>query len=288
MQKVGIIIKRGEQKAVDLVGEVVRWLQKNKKEVIIGKKLAGLINFPHGFPEEKVPVFADLLIVLGGDGTLLKAARIIGDRNVPLLGVNLGNLGFLTEITKDEIFPVLSEIFEGKFHIDRRMKLSSHIIRNDKPAEEHSVLNDIVISKGGVARLFELETYIDGSYLTTFRADGLILSTPTGSTGYTLAAAGPIVHPGLNSIVITPICPHILTGRSIIVPADSTIRVALKPDDGEEDIILTMDGQVSVPLRPADEVVVNKSRASVCLIRPSRRDYFQVLRTKLKWKEVND
>jgi len=234
----------------------------------------------------EIPSQADLLIVLGGDGTLLKAVRITGDRNVPILGVNLGNLGFLTEITREELYSALEEIFAGKFHLDQRMKLKSQVWRKDKLAEEHSVLNDIVISKGGVARLFELETYIDGSYLTTFRADGLILCTPTGSTGYTLAATGPIVHPHLPSITITPICPHILTSRSIVVPSASTIQVILKPE--EKDLILTLDGQLSFSLRPSDKIVVKESQTNVCLIKSSHRDYFQVLRTKLRWKEVND
>jgi NAD+ kinase len=286
MKKVGIIVKQRKQEVVDLIRELISWLQKREKEVLIDKELACLVNLSDGISEEEIPARVDLIIVLGGDGTLLRAARIIGDRNVPLLGVNLGNLGFLTDITREEIYSALNEVFEGRFCLDERMKLVSQVWRNDRLAVEHSALNDIVISKGGVARLFELDTFIDESYLATFRADGLILSTPTGSTGYTLAAGGPIVHPDLPSIIVTPICPHILIGRSIIVPADSTIQVVLKPQE-EEDLILTLDGQLSLSLNPSDKIIINKNQTNVCLIRLNRQNYFRTLRTKLGWKELN-
>jgi NAD+ kinase len=219
--------------------------------------------------EEDIRGEADLVVVLGGDGTLISVARLVGAREVPILGVNLGSLGFLTEITLDELCASVDRYKRGDYRISER--------------EEKRVLNDIVINKGALARIIDLETTINDSYLTTFKGDGLIISTPTGSTGYSLSANGPILYPELECFAITPICPHTLTNRPIVVASDSLISVALKCVN--EDVFLTLDGQVGIELKCRDEIRVRKAEHRTRLIISENRDYFEILRTKLKWGE---
>lgn len=222
------------------------------------------------------------MIVLGGDGTFLGAARWIKNRNVPILGVNVGGLGFLTDFSLHELFPVLEKILSGKFETEKRMMLTSTIIRKDKTLAEYSVLNDVVITKAAIARIIDLETSINGHYLTTFKADGLITSTPTGSTAYSMAAGGPIVFPSLQAIILTPICPHTLTNRPILVPDSAEITVAIK--SRKEGIFLTFDGQVGQRLKAGDVVKIKKDHF-LNMIKSPFKDYFEVLRTKLRWGE---
>ena len=225
----------------------------------------------------------NLIIVLGGDGTLISVARLVNDLRTPILAVNLGSLGFLTEITLAELYPVLEQTLKGEFVISTRMMLEAVIRRGGREVGRYRVLNDVVINKGALARMIDMEASVDGSYLTTFKADGLIIATPTGSTAYNLAAGGPIIHPGLHCLVISPICPHMLTNRPIIVSDESLITVVVKFQD--EDVVLTADGQVGMPLQGGDVVEVRRSKSSTLLVKSPSKDYFEVLRTKLRWGE---
>ncbi len=223
-----------------------------------------------------------LVIVLGGDGTFLGAARLIKNGNVPILGVNLGGLGFLTAFGLNELYPVLEKILSGAFETEQRMMLTSTIIRKDKILAEYSVLNDVVITKVAIARIIDLETSINEHYLTTFKADGLIISTPTGSTAYSMAAGGPIVFPSLQAIILTPICSHTLTNRPILVPDSAEITVTIK--SRKEGIFLTFDGQLGQRLKAGDLVKIKKDHF-LNMIKSPFKDYFEVLRTKLRWGE---
>jgi NAD+ kinase len=228
-------------------------------------------------------VSAEAVIVLGGDGTLLSVARIPASEKVLIIPVNLGGLGFLTEIRAEEIFVLLEQIIAGKFTIDSRMLLEVVLFRNGVPHETHRILNDVVINKGAMARIIDLETTVNGLYLNTFKSDGLIICTPTGSTAYSLSAGGPIIYPSLRCISITPICPHTLTNRPIILPDDSVVQVRLKSE--QEDVFLTMDGQIGIRLQKDDYIEVKKSGSSLSLVKSPFCDYFEVLKEKLRWGE---
>jgi len=235
----------------------------------------------HSVERSEIPSHVEMIIVLGGDGTLLSVARLVRDYEVPILGVNLGGLGFLTEITLEELYRVLERIIQGDFVTDERVVLNAAVIRRGERMAEFTVLNDAVINKGALARIIDLETAINGEYLTTFKSDGLIISTPTGSTAYNLSAGGPIVYPSLHSIIITPICPHTLTNRPIMVPDDVEIRVILKAK--QQEVILTLDGQQGFSLEFEDMVEIKKAESRILLIKSPYRHYFEVLREKLKW-----
>jgi NAD+ kinase len=224
-----------------------------------------------------------MLVVLGGDGTLLSVARLTKGRDVPILGVNLGGLGFLSEVTIEEMLPVLEQVLDGNYEIDRRMMLRAQILRQGTCITEESLLNDVVINKSALARILTLEVRVDGDYLTTFQADGLILSTPTGSTAYSLAAGGPIIYPTLSSILLTPICPHTLTNRPIILPVNSTVEVTLRSE--QRDAYITLDGQMGLSFLENDVAKIQQSDYTVPLVKSPFKDYFEVLRTKLKWGE---
>ncbi len=224
---------------------------------------------------------ADLILVLGGDGTLLKAARLYGGQGTPILGVNLGGLGFLTEIALEEFYAILENIFRGDFQTETRMMLRAQIIRRDQVLEPTVFLNDVVINKGALARIIDLETTIDNQFLTIYRGDGLIVATPTGSTAYNLAAGGPILHPALRTIILTPICPFTLTNRPIILQDNSVIDIRLGTK--ARDVWLTIDGQIGHPLEPEDLIRVQKAAGQITLIKSPLKNYFEILRTKLRW-----
>ncbi len=283
MKRVGIYIKRHNADAVTVARELSAWLEERGIEVFLEENLASAMGEKHGYPEGSIPPMVNLIVVLGGDGTLISVARLVGDLRTPILGVNLGSLGFLTEITLKEIYPVLERVLKGDFDVSNRMMLSAVVWRDGREAGRFRVLNDVVINKGALARIIDMEVQVDGNYLTTFKADGLIISTPTGSTAYNLAAGGPIIYPGLSCLVISPICPHMLTNRPIIVSDEAIIRVEVKFQD--EDVVFTADGQVGMPLKGGDVVEIRKARASTLLIKSPSKDYFEVLRTKLRWGE---
>ena len=234
MKRIGIIAKQNKPEAVVLAKNLIEWLRSKKIEVFIEEEMVKLfspsLSGSHLNPAKRaeIPNHVEMIIVLGGDGTLLSVARLVGDHDVPILGVNLGGLGFLTEITLEELYRVLERVVEGNFITDERVVFNTAVIRKGEKMAGFIVLNDAVINKGALARIIDIETTINGEYLTTFKSDGLIISTPTGSTAYNLSAGGPIVHPSLHCIIITPICPHTLTNRPIMVPDEVEIRAVLK------------------------------------------------------------
>ena len=226
---------------------------------------------------------AELMIVLGGDGTLIFGARMLAGRQVPILGINLGSLGFMTEVPVADAFPAIDRTLAGSAHIESRMKLSCRLYRNGSLVMEDEVLNDVVINKSALARIANHEMWLDGAYVAGYQSDGLIFSTPTGSTAYSLSAGGPIVHPAVDCVVVTPICPHALTQRPIVVPGDQLVRVQLSSE--VTDVYLTVDGQSGLPLKKGDGVEVEKSPHRVLLVRNEKLDYFSILRQKLRWGE---
>ncbi len=226
---------------------------------------------------------AELAVILGGDGTLIHGARVFRGKPVPIVGVNLGSLGFMTEIPVSEAIATLKLLFDGKAKIDSRMKLTCRLFRGETCLLEDEVLNDVVINKSALAKIAAHETWLDGSFVATYMADGVIFSTPTGSTAYSLSAGGPIVHPSVDCVVITPICPHALTQRPIVVPGDQLLSVRLTSD--LQDYFLTIDGQSGHPLQKGDRIEVLKSPNRVLLVRNPTLDYFAILRTKLHWGE---
>jgi NAD+ kinase len=283
MKRIGIYAKRHHEGAVSLAEQVSVWLSQRDIEVFVDEPLAADMASSKGYPGEEIPALVDMIVVLGGDGTLLSVARQVGALSTPILGVNLGSLGFLTEITREELFPVLERVLSGDFAISERMRLLAVIRREGAEVARYRVLNDVVINKGALARIIDMEAWIDERYLTTFKADGLVISTPTGSTGYNLSAGGPIIYPGNHCHVIAPICPHTLTNRPIVVSDEARIKVEVKSHD--EDVLLTADGQVGMQLRGDDIVELRKSNHCTRLIRSPDKDYFQILRTKLRWGE---
>ncbi len=225
----------------------------------------------------------DLVIVIGGDGTFLSVVRSMGSRQVPILGVNAGSLGFLTDTSLPHLHKALEKVITGEHTIESRMMLDVELERNGNVVAKQTVLNDVVITKGAIARMIEVGVEINEQLVATIRADGIIVSTPTGSTAYSLAAGGPILYPGIGSMILTPICPHTLTYRPVVVSDDSTVELTLRSSSGE--VYKTFDGQVSVPMLQEDTVRVRKSRSRLKLVSLSSHNYFQVLRHKLRWAE---
>ena len=284
MKRVGIVAKPDAPRAPEVVTRLVDWLTQRRIEVILEKETAGIVPAVRATAAHKaeLPGLADLLIVLGGDGTLLSMARAVGDLGVPIMGVNLGGLGFMTATTLDEMLPSLEAALAGRMVVEERLMLLARVVRNGAVICEHMALNDMVITKSAMARIISLAVSVEGEYATAYRADGLIISTPTGSTAYSLSAGGPIVFPSVEAILLTPICSHTLTNRPIVLPASHRIEVTIQSD---EEIMLTVDGQVGVGVRERDVVEVRKAAARMRLVRFPQKDFFSVLRTKLKWGE---
>jgi NAD+ kinase len=282
MQRIGIFAKRNQPDAVKLAGQVHAWLTERGVTVLLEERLAAKMD-TNGHPASVIPPQCDMIIVLGGDGTLISVSREIGELEVPILGVNLGSLGFLTEITRQELFPVLTQVLAGDYALSDRLMLEVVVERGGEPVASFRVLNDVVINKGALARIIDMKAWVGDSYLTTYKADGLIISSPTGSTAYNMAAGGPIIYPGTDCLVITPICPHMLSNRPMIIPADLVVRIEVMFQD--EDVLLTADGQVGMPLQAGDIVAVRRSSSSTRLIISPDKEYFEVLRTKLRWGE---
>jgi len=282
MKKVGIICKAGIPEPAEILKELLPWLRQKGYEACLDNETASVLNV-EGTPRTQIPALADVVVVLGGDGTMLSVARLVGEKGIPILGVNIGGLGFLTAVRKDELYSVLETVLTGECQVEERIMLTACVFRHSECIAEYLVVNDVVVNKGALARIIDLETYIDHSYIATFKADGLIVSTPTGSTAYALSAGGPILYPTLNSIVLAPICPHTLTNRPIVLPDSVVIDIVLRSMN--EDVFLTIDGQVGFSLRQGDTVEVKKSEFKTRLFTPCERDYFQILRTKLKWGE---
>jgi NAD+ kinase len=282
--RVGIVAKPDAPRAQGVILQLLPWLVACGRTVVFEKETADLVPGVVGASASKaeLPGQVDLLIVLGGDGTLLSMARAVGDLGVPLLGVNLGGLGFLTTTTLEEMFPALEAYLGGRMEIEERMLLAARVIRNGQTLCEYAALNDVVITKSAMSRIIDLSVSVEGRYATAYRADGLIISTPTGSTAYSLSAGGPILFPTMDAVVLTPICSHTLTNRPIVVPGTDRIEVTLLAD---QEVMATMDGQVGVGLRESDTVEIRKAASRIRLVRFPQKDFFSVLRTKLKWGE---
>jgi NAD+ kinase len=281
IKKVGIIANIAKEKSPEYTAALREWMLKRGLEVYLEEGIAVKIGCLPGVEKGKLWTLVDLLVVFGGDGTILRTARLARKRDVPIVGINLGGFGYLTEVNLSEMFAALELILAGNFQIEKRMMLDVEIQGGEEPFREGTVLNDVVINRGNLSRIVELETTVDGRYLTTFKADGLIIATPTGSTAYSLAAGGPIIFPELNSIIINPICPHTLTNRPVILPESAVIQVSLCTL--EQGATVTLDGQVSFTVKFGDSVTIRKSRYITTLVSSPHRGYLEILRTKLGW-----
>ena len=283
---VGVVVKPNHQEAWATACELSEWLKQRGLRLIgrpheEAERVNAEIYHVETVETEKFQAEADLIVVLGGDGTMISTARLIGRREVLVLGINYGSLGYLTEFRIEEMFSALEDILAGRYDIDRRVMLAVEHTREGKLLGQGQVLNDVVINKAVLARVIEIEVSLNRLYVNSFRADGLIVSTPTGSTAYNLSAGGPIIYPSMNAVVITPICPFTLTNRPIVVPDDAEINLSLKNES--DGVVLTLDGQIGYTMRAGDSVSIRKSPTTFNLIQPPNRNYFDVLRNKLKW-----
>ena len=279
---VGLISKPAVPAAAGVVPKLLAWLEARGIHVRYDEHAAFYAARAGGLMRQEVPEGCDLVIVLGGDGTLLSAARAIGNRQIPLFAVNLGSLGFLTAITIDDLYPELERALRGEHRIGRRKLLHAEVHRAGAVVSHYEALNDVVLTKAAIARIIDLDTYVDRQFVCAYKADGLIVSTPTGSTAYSLSAGGPIIFPSVPAICLTPICPHMLTYRPVLVSESSEVEVRCR---GDASVYLTIDGQIGEPLEREDSVVCRSSQYALHLIRPPRMMFFDVLRQKLKWGE---
>ena len=287
IHRVGVVVKPNQVEAVKTICELIVWLNSRGITLVAGPALdREQIERDTGCSielrtREELASNVDLLLVLGGDGTMIATARMLGDSEVPVLGVNFGSLGYLAEFRIEEMFPAIEAILDGDFRLDPRVMLSVEHFRGDERLTHSRVLNDVVINKTALARIIELEAYFNGKFVNSFRADGLIVSTPTGSTAYNLSAGGPVVYPSMNAIVMTPICPFTLSNRPIVVPDDGQIELRLKTE--KEEVAVTLDGQIGFPFKVGDRVLIHKSKTAFNVVQPANRNYFDVLRDKLRW-----
>src|SRR5579864_64726 len=285
IKTVGIISRPRREDIARVVPPLVNWLQAHGAAVTCDSETGDCLGAVavQTRKREELPGCTDLLIVLGGDGTLLSAARLAAERKVPILAVNLGGLGFLSTVSQDELYSILEEIFSDKHRVSERVMLEAEIVRDGAVVRRQIALNDAVLNKAALARIMDLELRVDGEYVTTYKEIGLILSTPTGSTAYSLAAGGPIVYPIVEAFVVTPICPHTLTNRPLVIP--DSARVEIDFDAGDNAVFLTLDGQVGIELVRGDRISISKAPTRLRLVRPSKKTYYEILRNKLKWGE---
>lgn len=281
MKRIGILTKPKFPDVAHTLHELCLWLRHRQKEVLLESSTAALIDEHQLFDRPTIAREADAIIVLGGDGTMLSAARLVAARNLPILGVNMGGLGFLTEVTVEYMFEALERVFRKDFVIDERLMLSATMEREGTVVMQSTALNDVVVSKGTLARMIETQVGISGQFVTNLRGDGVIVSTPTGSTAYALSAGGPIVSPSASAFMLAPICPHTLTHRPLIVPSTVTISVSLSSK--EAGAMMTLDGQEGMAMQRGDVVIIRASDHRTHLIRFPERTYYETLRLKLKW-----
>lgn len=279
---VGVICKEDNPEALALSERVIRWVGDNGLACLVEDHIADFLGMPH---TSDVWLNSDVLVVLGGDGTILRATRMSMPRKVPILGVHMGYLGFLTEVTEDEIVQSLEDMKAGRYVLDERTMLDVRLLRQDGIVASQYVLNDMVINKGALARIIDMEVWTNDAFITRYWADGLIVSTPTGSTAYNLAAGGPIVHPHVSAIILNPICPHVLSNRSIVLPDSQEVIIVVKSGKASDNIYLTLDGQKGHPLLADDRIKVRRGSTKAVMVRFPQRSYFEILRSKLKWQE---
>ncbi|MCU7918349.1 MAG: NAD(+) kinase [Candidatus Thiodiazotropha sp. (ex Dulcina madagascariensis)] len=285
-QQIGLIGKHGDPTVTETLIRLYDYLISQQREVVIEETTCRLLQgkpLP-GVPEIELPKHSDLVIVVGGDGTLLHAARVLARQNIPLLGINLGRLGFLVDLSPDQMIPRLDEILNG--HYEQECRFLLEVSMGDESSPDRNILafNDVVLHKWNIARMIEFETYVDDQLVNDQRSDGLIVSTPTGSTAYALSGGGPLLYPSLNAIVMVPICPHTLSNRPIVVDGDSEIEIHLNPAH-TEDVQITCDGQATIPAMPGEVIRIRKAEHQIRLIHPKGYDYYSILRAKLGWAE---
>ena len=282
--KIGIIVKSYRTDFTSKLKEMLEWLRARGCEVILDREVAEKFGLKKttAVAREEMPPLVDTIVVFGGDGTMLSVARLVSESRTPILGVNLGSLGFLTEVTLEELYPALEQLLAGKHEIECRRMLKTEVHQGAGKVSVFHALNDAVINKGALARIISIDAFVGEDFIANFLADGMIVSTPTGSTAYSLAAGGPIVFPSLDSILMTPICPHTFTNRPLVIPAESRVRLVLKSG---VDVMVTVDGQVGLPLSEGDEIICTRSDYQIDLVRPRHKSFFAVMREKLKWGE---
>lgn len=276
IKSIGIVVKPGHAEALATASELSLWLKEHGID-----QTGDPVSASESNGESHHLLNADLIVVLGGDGTMISTARMVGSHDPLVLGINYGSLGYLTDFRIEEMFPALEAIIAGQYGIDIRVMLDAELLREGESIASGRVLNDVVINKAALARIIEIDVYLNSLFVNTFRADGLIVSTPTGSTAYNLSAGGPIIYPSMNAVVLTPICPFTLTNRPIVVPDTAEIELTL--DNENEGVVLSLDGQTGHTMKAQDRVVIRKSETTFNLVQPANRNYFDVLRDKLKW-----
>ena len=290
IRSIGIITKPRKKELEPILPTLLKWLRQRGIQAFLDEESASSLNLSSPLrldvpllPRNDLQGKCDLLLVMGGDGTLLAAARSARECDVPILAVNLGSLGFLTAVTVGELYDSLEMILDGKHQVEYRKMLKIHMMRSGSIKATYHALNDAVLNKGAISRILDFEAYVDGRFVTLLKADGVIISTPTGSTAYSLAAGGPIVYPSVEAFIVTPICPHTLTNRPLVVPDRSRIEIVVKTE--AESVFLTVDGQVGLDIHNEDRIVCELSPSRIGLVRPPHKEFFEVLRSKLKWGE---
>jgi NAD+ kinase len=282
IKRIGITSKPKKPEVRDIVTPLVHWLHDRSIEVLVDKETGSTLDSPEKcVTRNEMPSRVDLIIVLGGDGTLLATARALNGKPVPLLAVNLGGLGFLTVITRDELHSTLDRVLGGDFRTERRVQIEAEVMRAGEVISSFLALNDVVLNKGAIARVLDFDVRVDGQFISSYKADGLIVSTPTGSTAYSLAAGGPVIAPSVEAFIVTPICAHTLSNRPIVLRDSAQIEVKVKSYG--ESVYLTVDGQVGIAVRSEDAVHMKRASSVVELIQSPQKNYFEILRQKLKW-----
>jgi NAD+ kinase len=279
--KIGIFTKPEEPRAAELVARIVEWAAGKNVHLLVNKRLNEKPDGASSASDEEIAATSDLLVTLGGDGTMLAVARLLAGRSTPVFGINLGTLGYLAEFPVEEALPALQDVIEGHYRVARRTLIDWSVIRGAEVVGTGSALNDVVVNKATLSRMIEIDCTVGSHYVTTYRADGLIIATPTGSTAYNLSAGGPIIHPSVGAISIAPICPHTLTNRPLILPDKKRIKLELKT--GEQEVVLASDGQTIVQLMADDVIEIKKSPNTFNAVLSKDKDYFQILRSKLRW-----
>lgn len=284
IRRIGIASKPGREDIPALIRQILEWCAERDIEVALDLNSASYMARTDGVSREELPTACQLLVVLGGDGTLLSAARAVGVRQIPLLAVNLGGMGFMMTTGPGELVAALDCVTDAAYELDSRMVLEAVVVRDEQPGESYFALNDVVVANGAVARLLHLEAFSNGEYVCGYRSDGLIVSTPTGSTAYSLSAGGPVMAPDMRALSLTPICPHTLSNRSVVLPATSTVEILLA--GGDDGNYLSVDGQVGCSLKSGDKIKVWRASHTVDIVQAKSLRFFDVLRSMMRWGDL--
>ena len=281
IRRAGLVVKANHRLSKAVAGKTSRWFARRGIELLVDDQTAALLGRPEALEREALAAAADILVVIGGDGTLLSVARSIQSARTPIFGVNFGSLGFLTEIPLEGMFRALEAVLEGRYVIEERIRMRVSVLHGGRVRARHDLLNDVVVNKSALARILNIDVSIDGAYVTTYSADGLILSTPTGSTAYSLSAGGPIIEPSVSGFLLSPICPHTLSNRPLVLPPKCVVEVSVR--NSHDDVYVTIDGQVGFPLKREERVQARLAPVPVRLIQTEPKSYFDVLRQRLRW-----